>query len=89
VKLGIPIYQGVNLLDVSGPLEMFYWAGQSNDLETVLVSSDGGAVTSMRGVRFEAHASFDGRDPACANVHDPVGLTCALPTTTRHCTSAP
>jgi transcriptional regulator GlxA family with amidase domain len=58
MKLGIPIYQGVNLLDVSGPLEMFYWASRSHDLETVLVSSDGGAVTSMNGVRFEPHGSF-------------------------------
>jgi cyclohexyl-isocyanide hydratase len=58
MKLGIPVYQGVNLLDVSGPLEMFYWASQSNDLEAVLVSLDGGRVTSINGVRFEAHASF-------------------------------
>lgn len=58
MKLGIPIYDDVNLLDVAGPLEMFHWAGQENPLETVLVSSDGGAVTSMNGVRFEAQASF-------------------------------
>jgi transcriptional regulator GlxA family with amidase domain len=58
MKLGIPVYEGVNLLDVSGPLEMFYWASQDNKLETVLVSLDGGAVTSINGVRFEAHASF-------------------------------
>jgi transcriptional regulator GlxA family with amidase domain len=37
---------------------MFHWAGRSNELETVLVSSDGGGVTSMNGVRFEPHASF-------------------------------
>jgi transcriptional regulator GlxA family with amidase domain len=58
MKLGIPIYEGVNLLDVSGPLEMFYWAGRKHDLETVLVSLDGRSVTSMNGVRFEPHASF-------------------------------
>jgi transcriptional regulator GlxA family with amidase domain len=58
MKLGIPIYEGVNLLDVAGPLEMFYWAGQSNDLQTVLVSADGRAVTSINKVRFEPHASF-------------------------------
>jgi transcriptional regulator GlxA family with amidase domain len=58
MKLGIPIYEEVNLLDVAGPLEMFYWAGQSNDLETVLISSDGLGVTSVNGVRFEPHASF-------------------------------
>jgi transcriptional regulator GlxA family with amidase domain len=58
MKLGIPVYEGVNLLDVTGPLEMFYWAGRDNDLQTVLVSSDGGAVTSINGVRFEGQASF-------------------------------
>ena len=58
MKLGIPIYNDVNLLDVAGPLEMFYWASQHDRLDTVLVSSDGGAVTSINGVRFEAHASF-------------------------------
>jgi cyclohexyl-isocyanide hydratase len=58
VRLGIPVYEGVNLLDVTGPLEMFYWAGQDNDLQTVLVSSDGKPVTSINGVRFEAQASF-------------------------------
>jgi transcriptional regulator GlxA family with amidase domain len=58
MKLGIPVYQGVNLLDVSGPLEMFYWAGQSNELETVLVSADGRSATCMNGVVFEAQASF-------------------------------
>jgi transcriptional regulator GlxA family with amidase domain len=59
MKLGIPIYEGVNLLDVAGPLEMFYWAGQNDDdLQTVLISEDGRAVTSINGVRFEAQASF-------------------------------
>jgi transcriptional regulator GlxA family with amidase domain len=58
MRLGIPVYEGVNLLDVAGPLEMFYWAGQDNDLTTVLVSADGGSVTSINGVRFEAQASF-------------------------------
>ena len=38
MKLGIPVYQGVDLLDVAGPLEMFFWAGQDQDLETVLIS---------------------------------------------------
>ena len=58
MKLGIPIYEGVNLLDVAGPLEMFYWAGQKNPLETVLLSEDGSSVTSINGVRFEAQARF-------------------------------
>jgi transcriptional regulator GlxA family with amidase domain len=58
MKLGVPVYEGVNLLDVAGPLEMFYWAGRDNDLQTTLVSADGCAVTSLNGVRFEPHASF-------------------------------
>jgi transcriptional regulator GlxA family with amidase domain len=64
MRLGIPIYEGVNLLDVAGPLEMFYWAGQSDrrkpmeDLVTVLLSEDGKPVTSINGVRFDAQASF-------------------------------
>lgn len=54
MKLGIPVYEGVNLLDVAGPLEMFYWAGeQGNDLQTVLISEDGKAVTSINKVKFE------------------------------------
>jgi cyclohexyl-isocyanide hydratase len=58
MKLGIPVYNGVNLLDVVGPLEMFYWAGKwagrhGKNLETFLVSPDGKAVTSINGVTFE------------------------------------
>ena len=59
MRLGIPVYEKVDLLDVMGPLEMFYWAGRSQPLETVIISEDGGPVTSMSGVRFDAQASFD------------------------------
>src|SRR4051812_26693868 len=58
IKLGIPVYEGVNLLDVTGPYEMFSWVDSSKGLETVIVSADGCAVTSLNGVRFDAHASF-------------------------------
>jgi cyclohexyl-isocyanide hydratase len=76
-RLGIPIYEGVNLLDVAGPLEMFYWAGQDNNLQTVLVSEDGGAVTSLNGVRFEAQASF-AQTPALDILWVPGGKPAAL-----------
>ena len=76
-RLGIPIYQGVNLLDVAGPLEMFYWAGRDNNLQTVLVSADGGAVTSLNGVRFEAQASF-AQTPALDILWVPGGGPAAL-----------
>jgi transcriptional regulator GlxA family with amidase domain len=59
MKLGIPVYQDVNLLDVAGPLEMFYWASRiKTDFEPVLISEDGKAVTSINGVRFDVQASF-------------------------------
>jgi cyclohexyl-isocyanide hydratase len=59
MKLGIPVYDQVDLLDVTGPAEMFYWASQDNPLETLILSEDGGSVTAMNGIRFEAQASFD------------------------------
>jgi transcriptional regulator GlxA family with amidase domain len=58
MKLGIPVYEGVNLLDVAGPYEMFSWARESTDLQTVIVSWDGRPVTTVNGLRFEADASF-------------------------------
>jgi transcriptional regulator GlxA family with amidase domain len=58
VKLGIPVYEGVNLLDVAGPYEMFKWVDKTKGLDVVLLSEDGGVVTTMNGVRFDAHASF-------------------------------
>jgi cyclohexyl-isocyanide hydratase len=58
MKLGIPVYEGVNLLDVTGPYEMFGWVDKRKGLDTVIVSADGCPVTSLNGVRFEAHASF-------------------------------
>jgi len=58
MKLGIPVYEGVNLLDVAGPYEMFTWVDQKEGLDPVILSASGGPVTSMNRVRFEAHASF-------------------------------
>ena len=58
MKLGIPVYEGVDLLDVAGPYEMFQWVDISKGLETIILSANGGPVTTMNGVRFEAHASF-------------------------------
>lgn len=58
MKLGIPVYQGVDLLDVAGPHEMFKWVDKSKHLEVVIVSQDGCPVTTRDGFRFEAHASF-------------------------------
>jgi transcriptional regulator GlxA family with amidase domain len=58
MKLGIPVYEGVDLLDVAGPYEMFKWVDSSKGLKTVIISADGGPVKTVNGLRFEAHASF-------------------------------
>ena len=60
MKLGIPVYEGVDLLDVARPYEMFKWVDESKGLEAVIVSEDGGPVETLNGIRFEAHASFAG-----------------------------
>lgn len=83
MKLGIPVYQGVNLLDVAGPLEMFYWASTTQDLRPVLVSEDGGAVTSMNGVRFEPQTSF-AATPALDILWVPGGKPEALEAIMKH-----
>ena len=58
MKLGIPVYEDVDLLDVMGPYEMFGWAAKHKQLDVQLISEDGGPVTSMNGVKFDSHASF-------------------------------
>ncbi|MDB5470457.1 MAG: DJ/PfpI family protein [Caulobacter sp.] len=59
VTIGIPVYDGVDLLDVAGPLEMFSWVPPEKGLQVVIVSEDGCPVTSKSGVRFDAHACFE------------------------------
>lgn len=58
MKLGIPVYEGVDLLDVAGPYEMFKWVDPDKKLETIIVSADGESVTTRDGFSFEAHSSF-------------------------------
>jgi cyclohexyl-isocyanide hydratase len=58
MRLGIPVYEKVDLLDVAGPAEMFYWAGQDQPLETVILSQDGCSVTALNGIRIGAQACF-------------------------------
>ena len=58
MQLGIPVYEGVDLLDVTGPYEMFKWVAPEKGLETVILSEDGGPVISGNRLRFEAHSSF-------------------------------
>jgi transcriptional regulator GlxA family with amidase domain len=58
MRVAIPVANGVDLLDVAGPIEMFSWAGGPIVIEPVVLSVDGNPVTSLNGLRFDAHRSF-------------------------------
>jgi cyclohexyl-isocyanide hydratase len=56
--LGIPVYEGVDLLDVTGPFELFSWVDKSKGLTPILISEDGKPVRSGNGVFLGVHSSF-------------------------------
>jgi cyclohexyl-isocyanide hydratase len=57
--IGIPVYDGVDLLDVMGPYEMFKWASAPNvTIEVQLVGLTSRNVTTRDGVTFKPHTSF-------------------------------
>lgn len=75
--LGVPVYEGVNLLDVAGPWEMFNWVNPSLGLKTLVVSEQGCPVTTMNGIHFNADTSFS-RAPALDVLWVPGGHPDAL-----------
>ena len=57
--IGIPVYEGVDLLDVMGPYEMFKWAKSPDDeIEVLLIGETGRRVTTRDGVTFLPHTSL-------------------------------
>ena len=57
--IGIPIYEGFDLLDLAGPWEMFSWAGYTVEVaaETPgLIASNSGP--KVAGLQVEATTSF-------------------------------
>jgi putative intracellular protease/amidase len=52
--IGIPVYDGVDLLDVTGPYEMFNWMKSSPgvEAEVALVAETRRPVTSRDGLMF-------------------------------------
>ena len=53
--IAIPVYDKVDLLDVTGPCEMFSWAGFAVDL----LAAKAGMVQTRAGLRFEVKTDFD------------------------------
>jgi putative intracellular protease/amidase len=49
--IGIPAYEGVDLLDMTGPYEMFHWAG----FEIDVLAATPGLKTSSSGFSFLVH----------------------------------
>lgn len=54
VRVGIPVYDKVDLLDVAGPLEFFTWA----DLSVELVASTPGLVATRTGLQLATTQTF-------------------------------
>lgn len=60
IRIVIPVYDGVDVLDVTGPFEMFRWA---RGLETLLVTQVPGDVTCNGGVILRVSTSFADAPP--------------------------
>ena len=57
--IGIPVYENVDLLDVTGPYEMFNWVNQyapGHDVQ--IIAEHGGEVTSRDGFTFRTQKRF-------------------------------
>ena len=68
MHLGFLVFDGVQALDLFGPMDAFEEANnirkeQGKRYETVLVSHDGGSVLTSGGVRIEAHQSISDCPP--------------------------
>jgi transcriptional regulator GlxA family with amidase domain len=62
-RIGILVYNGVDLLDVSVPYELFQWAAEFDEtlsLSVHVVAENRGPVTSHHGFRFEVDEDFRG-----------------------------
>jgi putative intracellular protease/amidase len=53
--VGIPVYDGVDILDVTGPYEMFSWA----DLDVQLFAQEPGLVTCRGGLSVHVTTAFE------------------------------
>lgn len=72
--IGIPVYDSVDMLDVTGPYEMFSWAG----FEVELVAAESRMHCFREGFRFEVIRSFAEASPNYAVLWVPGGDPAAL-----------
>jgi cyclohexyl-isocyanide hydratase len=61
--IGIPVYQGVDLLDVAAPCEVFKWMGDGwkggRAVKVYVVADTNGAVITRDGLQITPHKTFD------------------------------
>jgi cyclohexyl-isocyanide hydratase len=57
--IGIPVYQGVDLLDVTGPHEILKWLGNRVDVQLIAEKIDEQGITTRDGFTFKANKTFD------------------------------
>jgi transcriptional regulator GlxA family with amidase domain len=72
--IGMPVYDSVDMLDVTGPYEMFTWAG----FEIELVAAESRMHCFREGFRFEVLKSFAEASPTYAALWVPGGDPAAL-----------
>jgi len=59
MKIGIPVYDKVDLLDVTGPHEIFNWMNQAgHSVEVLVIAATAGDVTTRDGFTFKAPYCF-------------------------------
>jgi len=59
IVIGMPVYQQVDLLDVTGPFEMLNWMNDAgHKVEIHLIAQEPGDITTRDGFTFKAPMSF-------------------------------
>ena len=57
--IGMPVYQGVDLLDVTGPHEIFSWMGDDVTIELIADKRNNKSITTRDGFTFVAPKTFE------------------------------
>ena len=59
ITIGIPVYQDVDLLDVTGPHEIFKWMGDDFTVELIADAKNKGSITTRDKFTFQATHTFE------------------------------
>jgi cyclohexyl-isocyanide hydratase len=59
ITIGMPVYNEVDLLDVTGPYEIFSWMREPDKAEVWLIAEEAGEIATRDGFTFKATKRFD------------------------------